>query len=181
MSVLEHTAAEPRALPITVMVMDDPGRDPIVVGLDTPGVRVVATPADALVLARLAPPARPEVVVLHLQSMSAVDAVQAVLATIPDARVLVLSAAGAPARIAELIAAVRGPAQPGPPPAEPRLTGRETEVLQLVATGLTSRQIANRLVLSRRTVENHLQRMMGKLQLHNRVELVRFAIATGLA
>jgi DNA-binding NarL/FixJ family response regulator len=178
MSLLEHTAAAPAALPTPLAppAPPDPEEGP---GLEE-AVRVATTPADAVVLARLAPPARPEVVVLDLQSMSALDAAQAVLATIPDARVLVVSAGCAPAKVADLIAAVRGPASPGPAPDGPRLTGRETEVLRLVASGLTSRQVANRLVLSRRTVENHVQRVMGKLQLHNRVELVRFAIAAGL-
>lgn len=62
----------------------------------------------------------------------------------------------------------------------PRLTGRETEVLRLVAKGLTYRQIAERLVISHRTVQNHVQNTLGKLQLHNRVELVRYAIERGL-
>ncbi|WP_084265664.1 response regulator [Actinomadura macra] len=62
----------------------------------------------------------------------------------------------------------------------PRLTDRETEVLRLVAKGLTYKQIAQRLVLSHRTVQNHVQNTLGKLQLHNRVELVRYAIEKGL-
>ncbi|QFG25821.1 response regulator transcription factor [Actinomadura sp. WMMB 499] len=62
----------------------------------------------------------------------------------------------------------------------PRLTERETEVLRLVAKGLTYKQIAQRLVLSHRTVQNHVQNTLGKLQLHNRVELVRYAIEQGL-
>ena len=62
----------------------------------------------------------------------------------------------------------------------PRLTERETEILRMVATGLSYKQIAARLVLSHRTVQNHVQNTLGKLQLHNRVELVRFAIAKGL-
>ena len=66
-------------------------------------------------------------------------------------------------------------------PSVPRLTERETEVLQLVADGLTSRQVATRLGLSPRTVENHVQSTMRKLQLHNRIELVRYAIFQGLA
>lgn len=66
----------------------------------------------------------------------------------------------------------------GAPP--PRLTERETDVLRLVAKGLTSRQIAERLVLSPRTVENHVQSTLRKLQLHNRVELARYAIEHGL-
>jgi len=62
----------------------------------------------------------------------------------------------------------------------PRLTERETEVLRLVAKGLTYKQIAQRLVLSHRTVQNHVQNTLNKLQLHNRVELVRYAIEKGL-
>jgi DNA-binding NarL/FixJ family response regulator len=62
----------------------------------------------------------------------------------------------------------------------PRLTERETEVLRLVAKGLSYKQIADRLVLSHRTVQNHVQNTLNKLQLHNRVELVRYAIAQGL-
>lgn len=62
----------------------------------------------------------------------------------------------------------------------PRLTERETEVLRLVAKGLTYKQIAQRLVLSHRTVQNHVQNTLGKLQLHNRVQLARYAIEHGL-
>jgi DNA-binding NarL/FixJ family response regulator len=62
----------------------------------------------------------------------------------------------------------------------PRLTERETEVLRLVAKGLGYKQIAQRLVLSHRTVQNHVQNTLNKLQLHNRVELVRYAIERGL-
>ena len=62
------------------------------------------------------------------------------------------------------------------PPSQPRLTERETEVLRLVAKGLTARQVAERLVLSHRTVENHIQNTLSKLQLHNRAQLVRYAI-----
>jgi DNA-binding NarL/FixJ family response regulator len=62
----------------------------------------------------------------------------------------------------------------------PELTERETEVLRLIAKGLTAKQVASRLVLSHRTVQNHVQNAMGKLQVHNRAELVRYAIETGL-
>ena len=73
----------------------------------------------------------------------------------------------------------------GPPPtagdlAAPRLTERETEILRLVAKGLTARQIAERLVVSHRTVQNHVQNTLNKLQLHNRIELTRYAIEQGL-
>jgi DNA-binding NarL/FixJ family response regulator len=65
-------------------------------------------------------------------------------------------------------------------PAAPRLTERETEVLRLVAKGLSYKDIAERLVLSHRTVQNHVQNTLRKLQLHNRVELVRYALQAGL-
>ena len=62
----------------------------------------------------------------------------------------------------------------------PELTERETEVLRLVATGMSYKEIAAELFLSHRTVQNHVQNTLGKLHLHNRVELVRFALAHGL-
>lgn len=62
----------------------------------------------------------------------------------------------------------------------PELTERETEVLRLVATGMSYKEIAAELFLSHRTVQNHVQNTLGKLHLHNRVELVRFALARGL-
>jgi DNA-binding NarL/FixJ family response regulator len=61
-----------------------------------------------------------------------------------------------------------------------RLTERETDVLRLVAKGMTARQIAARLVLSHRTVESHVQNTLRKLHLRNRVELTRYAIERGL-
>jgi len=71
------------------------------------------------------------------------------------------------------------PSSPGSP-GQPELTERETEILRLVAKGHSSRQIADRLVISHRTVQNHVQNTLTKLQLHNRVELTRYAIEQGL-
>ncbi len=65
-------------------------------------------------------------------------------------------------------------------PATPELTERETEVLKMVAKGMSYKQIADRLVLSHRTVQNHVQNTLRKLQMHNRVELTRYAIEQGL-
>jgi DNA-binding NarL/FixJ family response regulator len=65
-------------------------------------------------------------------------------------------------------------------PAVPTLTERETEILRHVAKGLTAKQIAAKLSVSHRTVENHVQATFGKLQLANRVELARYAIEHGL-
>jgi DNA-binding NarL/FixJ family response regulator len=60
------------------------------------------------------------------------------------------------------------------------LTDRETEILKMVAKGMSYKQIAERLVISHRTVQNHVQNTLRKLQMHNRVELTRYAIAQGL-
>ena len=59
------------------------------------------------------------------------------------------------------------------------LTTREREVLQLVAEGKTSSDIAARLHLSQRTVENHRAHLMQKLGLENQSELVRYALRRG--
>ncbi|MFT4199688.1 response regulator [Gordonia sp. (in: high G+C Gram-positive bacteria)] len=65
-------------------------------------------------------------------------------------------------------------------PEKPVLSPRETEVLRYVAKGMTAKQIAAKLFLSHRTVENHVQSSLRKLQLANRVELARYAIEHGL-
>jgi len=60
------------------------------------------------------------------------------------------------------------------------LTGREREVLQLIAEGKTNKEIAAALNLSVYTVEAHRGRVMEKLNLHSTGELVRFALRSGL-
>jgi len=68
------------------------------------------------------------------------------------------------------------------PSADPRdeLTDRETEILKMVAKGMSYKQIAERLVISHRTVQNHVQNTLRKLQMNNRVQLTRWAIEHGL-
>lgn len=58
----------------------------------------------------------------------------------------------------------------------PRLTGRQLEVLNLVAHGLNNREIAEKLFISQNTVKNHVRNMLEKLQLHSRIEAVMYAI-----
>jgi DNA-binding NarL/FixJ family response regulator len=70
--------------------------------------------------------------------------------------------------------------EPAAGPDHPELTDRETEVLKMVAKGMSYKQIAERLVISHRTVQNHVQNTLRKLQMHNRVELTRYAIEQGL-
>lgn len=60
------------------------------------------------------------------------------------------------------------------------LTPRETEVLTYIAEGYTSREIADTLVISVKTVERHRENIMTKLDIHNRVDLVKFAMRKGL-
>jgi len=62
-----------------------------------------------------------------------------------------------------------------------RLTGREREVLQLIAEGHSGPEIAKMLTISQRTVETHRQNIMGKLQIHSIAGLTRFALRHGLA
>ncbi|KNA89901.1 response regulator transcription factor [Gordonia sp. w5E2] len=70
--------------------------------------------------------------------------------------------------------------EPDRAPQTPVLTERETEVLRYVAKGMSAKQIARKLTLSHRTVENHVQSTLRKLQLGNRVELARYAIEHGI-
>ncbi len=60
------------------------------------------------------------------------------------------------------------------------LTPREREVLSLIAAGHSNRDIAERLVISINTVEVHRTRLMRKLDLHKRADLVKYAIRSGL-
>jgi DNA-binding NarL/FixJ family response regulator len=65
-------------------------------------------------------------------------------------------------------------------PEEPKLTERENEVLKLVAKGYTYREIGEKLFISTKTVQNHVQNILTKLQLSKRYELMRYAIQRGL-
>ncbi|MER7169292.1 response regulator transcription factor [Micromonospora sp. NPDC000207] len=213
------------------MVVDDHPmwREGVARDLTEAGHLVVATSGEGRQALRVAPAARPDLVVLDLQlpDISGVEVVQGLRASLPQVRVLMLSASGEQQSVldavkagatgyllksaapAEFLDAVRraaagepvftpglaglvlgeyrrlaagGPGDGGTDPGEgaPRLTERETEVLRLVAKGLSYKQIAERLGLSHRTVQNHVQNTLGKLQLHNRVELTRYAIEQGL-
>lgn len=67
-----------------------------------------------------------------------------------------------------------------PNPQLEQLTDREREVLTLIARGLTNQQIGEKLFISIKTVQAHRANLMEKLDLHDAVELTKFAIKTGL-
>ncbi|MGI5214602.1 response regulator [Plantactinospora sp. CA-290183] len=209
------------------MVVDDHPmwREGVARDLAEAGYLVVATSGEGRQAVRIAPAARPDVVVLDLRlpDISGVEVIRGLRTELPQVRVLMLSASGEQQSVldavkagatgylvksagpAEFLDAVRRTAagdavftpglaglvlgeyrrlahEPEPPGAGdlPRLTERETEVLRLVAKGMSYKQIAARLGLSHRTVQNHVQNTLGKLHLHNRVELTRYAIEQGL-
>lgn len=206
---------------VRVMVVDDHPiwREAVARDLGDRGLDVVATAADGAAAVRIATAVRPDVVLMDLRMphLSGAEATEAIVRTLPEVRVLVLSAsaeqgdvlgavragaagylvksAGADELVDAVVRTAGGHAVFGPglaglvlgeyrrleaAPTEPRLTPRETEILRLVAKGLTARAIAERLTVSHRTVENHVQNSLRKLQLANRVELARYAIERGL-
>ncbi|MFZ5817589.1 MAG: response regulator [Bacillota bacterium] len=76
---------------------------------------------------------------------------------------------------------VSRPAPQPPEPAEPcPLTPREREILILVAEGNTNAEIARKLYISEKTVQTHRSNILDKLNIHDRTELVRYAIRQGL-
>lgn len=66
------------------------------------------------------------------------------------------------------------------PTTEPGLTPTENEILTLVAKGYTYREIAEKRFIAVKTVQNHVQNILAKLQMHTRYELMRYAIRKGL-
>ena len=61
-----------------------------------------------------------------------------------------------------------------------RLTAREREILKLIAEGHTSQKIADMLIISLKTVLGHRTKIMEKLDIHNRTELIKYAMRKGL-
>jgi DNA-binding NarL/FixJ family response regulator len=84
-----------------------------------------------------------------------------------------LTLAEAVARAATVAHGPHGPDSP--------LSDREIDVLRLVAAGLTNGQVAERLYLSRRTVDAHMRRIYDKLDLASRGDVIRYAVDHGLA
>jgi DNA-binding NarL/FixJ family response regulator len=81
-----------------------------------------------------------------------------------------------------LIAIRLAPRTAAPAPLRPRplLTRKETEIAILVARGMTNREIGDRLVISERTVDNHVQHILDKLDFHHRTEVAVWVVEHGL-
>jgi DNA-binding NarL/FixJ family response regulator len=83
-------------------------------------------------------------------------------------------------RLIAEFARLAGPRRPPATVRADRLTERETEVLTLVAQGLSNAEIAQQLVLAEQTVKTHVGRILAKLQLRDRTQAAVFAYETGL-
>jgi DNA-binding NarL/FixJ family response regulator len=85
----------------------------------------------------------------------------------------------APSITRRLIAQFATP-RPAPRRTPAELTGRETDVLQLIAEGLSNQEIAVRLVITEETVKSHVSRLLAKLGLRDRTQAAIYAYETGL-
>ena len=92
----------------------------------------------------------------------------------------------APAVATRLLEALRTGGIPArgqavPAPQDAILTRRESEILQLVASGLSNKEIANELTITEGTVKNHVHNALEKLHLTNRVQAAAYAVRQGFA
>ena len=85
-----------------------------------------------------------------------------------------------PSLATRLVQNYLGQAEAGAQTSLSELTPREQEILTLIAEGLSSPEIADKLVISGKTVDRHRENIMRKLNLHSRVDLVKYAIKVGL-
>lgn len=81
----------------------------------------------------------------------------------------------------KVIQELNKPIPPSHPLTEEPLTEREVEVLQLVARGFSNNDIADKLVVSERTVRTHISNILGKLHLANRTQAALYALREGIA
>ncbi|HZG65532.1 MAG TPA: response regulator transcription factor [Herpetosiphonaceae bacterium] len=85
-----------------------------------------------------------------------------------------------PAIAQRLIAFFAAPQTPAPPPVLPELTDREREILMLMTHGLSNHAIADRLVVSLKTIRNHVSNIFSKLQVADRAQAMSVARKAGL-
>jgi DNA-binding NarL/FixJ family response regulator len=172
-------------------------------------IEVVATGTSADQAVALAQAHRPDVLILDLElgGRSGLDAMAAIKAASPATRIVVFSAYAGEERVAdsyvlkgtssdELVAVIRAAAEGRaliPPeiaaqlaravrqPRRDRLTGREREIVRLLADGLSNREIGERLGITERTVKFHVGEILARLGASNRAQAVALAKARGIA
>jgi DNA-binding NarL/FixJ family response regulator len=212
---------------ISVLLVDDHAlvRDTLTQWLNSaPDISVAGAAATADQAVSIALRLRPDVVVMDIDmpGLVAFDAAKTILASLPETRVLFLSAFSNDRYIEQALAAgAAGFVTKGQPaesvaraiqrvasgdlhfspdiqarividPDGPRLaatahtrastlTDRELEVLHYLASGMSKKEMARAMHVSVGTVNNHAANIMRKLDIHDRVELARFAIREGLA
>lgn len=86
-----------------------------------------------------------------------------------------------PAITRRVLQELHRPAAPPPARTDEPLSEREVEVLTLIAEGLSNQEIAERLIISERTVRNHVGNILAKLHLANRTQAALYAVRAGLA
>jgi two-component system response regulator NreC len=152
-------------------------RMPVMNGLDAAREILEACPSTGVVLltmytahADVATALRAGIRGYVLKTQAAADLFHA-LAAVADGQLYLSPGIAAPV-VAGYLSGREAPADP--------LTTREREVLQLVAEGKTSKEIARLLALSTKTVESYRARLMEKLDIHETAGLVRYAIKHGL-
>lgn len=161
---------------IRVLVADDHAvvRAGIVALLGSePDIEVVGEAVDGVEAVELAAALTPDLVVMDVRMprLTGDEATARILAGVRS--VAAGEVALSPAIAAQLVARMRQPAHPA-------LTPRETEVLRLVAAGLTNKQIGERLHLGEATVKTHLLRTFDKLGVSDRTRAVTLAMERGL-
>ena len=166
-----------------------------------PDIEVIGEAGDGMVAVTMARDRLPDVVLMDLSmpGMNGIEATRRIAASVPEVKVLILSvhgdgqyvqqsmAAGAvgyllkDVDVDELLRAIKaiGKGEPWAPNGGPGLdplTPKEREVLRLIASSRSSREIAAELQISIHTVETHRKHIMEKLDLHSTADLVRYAI-----
>ncbi|OLE38520.1 MAG: hypothetical protein AUG48_01575 [Actinobacteria bacterium 13_1_20CM_3_68_9] len=154
-------------------------------------IQVIAEATEGREAIRLARANCPDVAVVDvaMPGMSGIEVTRDIRRLCPQTQVLILTAAAIEAAskgepylypsVARLLVSDYLQRAPERETFEP-LSDREREVLRLVAEGKTNRQIADSLFLSIKTVQTHRDHIMKKLHMHDRTELVKYAIRKGL-
>ena len=188
----------PASKPVTVLVADDQRlvREGIASLLDIQeGIRVVGEAVNGDEAVEQALALRPDVVLMDVR-MPVLDGIAAtaqvhrqlpgcqviMLTTFDDEEYIVKSLRAGAVGYVGLLADGADKRVPvaAPPPVDADLTERELEVLRLIGTGATNREIADRLVVSEGTVKNHVSSILGRLGLRDRTQAALYAHQHGL-